>query len=75
MNQPLRVEDGDARLRELRAYATEVFGESEAASRWLDTSLWELGNLSPNEAVRRLGEAGLVQARDVLLRIEYGVYS
>ena len=65
----------DERLTELRAYATEVFGDAENALRWLDTRLWELDNLSPNETVLRDGDAGLERARDVLLRIEYGVYS
>ena len=65
----------DERLTELRAYATEVFGDAENAVRWLDTGLWELDNLSPNETVLRDGDAGLERARDVLLRIEYGVYS
>ena len=65
----------DERLTELRAYATEVFGDAENALRWLETGLWELDNLSPNETVLRDGDAGLERARDVLLRIEYGVYS
>jgi uncharacterized protein (DUF2384 family) len=71
----LSVVRKDERLTELRAYATEVLGDAESAHRWLDTGLWELGNLSPNETVAREGDAGLVRARDVLLRIEYGVYS
>ena len=71
----LSVVRRDERLTELRAYATEVFGDAENAIRWLDTGLWELDNLSPNETVLRDGDAGLERARDVLLRIEYGVYS
>jgi uncharacterized protein (DUF2384 family) len=69
---------GDEKKRltsELQIYAIEVFGDKEAALRWLDTGLWELDNLSPREIVRRTGDAGLACARDVLLRIEYGVYS
>ena len=41
----------------------------------MDTRLWELDDLLPWEIIARLGEAGLDRVRDVLLRIEYGVYS
>jgi uncharacterized protein (DUF2384 family) len=75
MDDALRLEQSESRLANLRAYATEVFGDAEAAHGWLETALWELDNLSPNEIVRRMGEAGLERARAVLLRIEYGVYS
>jgi uncharacterized protein (DUF2384 family) len=60
MGQPLTRRKGNPRLTELCGYATEIFGDPAAAMTWLDTPLWELG---------------LVAARDVLLRIEYGVYS
>jgi putative toxin-antitoxin system antitoxin component (TIGR02293 family) len=75
MAQPLQNAQTDRRMAELHAYAAEVFGDEEAALRWLDTGLWELDNLSPRETVGRNGEPGLERARDVLLRIEYGVYS
>ena len=75
MGYPLRNESTDQRMVELEAYAGEVFGNREAASAWLQTQLWELDNLSPRGAVERQGEAGLNRVRDVLLRIEYGVYS
>ena len=75
MGRPLRNEQLDQRLTELQVYATEVFGDADTASGWLETRLWELDNLSPREIVARSGEVGLDRARDVLLRIEYGVYS
>jgi uncharacterized protein (DUF2384 family) len=75
MGQPLREGEFDEQMSELEAYATEVFGEVEAARHWLDTNLWELDNLSPRQIVARAGRPGLDRARDVLLRIEYGVYS
>jgi uncharacterized protein (DUF2384 family) len=53
----------------------EVFGDHDAAVRWLDTDLSELDDLSAREIVTRTGAPGLQRARDVLLRIEYGVYS
>jgi uncharacterized protein (DUF2384 family) len=75
MGQPLHDELPRERMAELEAYATEVFGDAEAARHWLDTALWELDNLSPREIVVRSGQAGLERAREVLIRIEYGVYS
>jgi uncharacterized protein (DUF2384 family) len=75
MARPQQNAHTDPRLAELQAYAVEVFGDEDAALGWLETSLWELDNLSPKETVRRAGELGLQRARDVLLRIEYGVYS
>jgi uncharacterized protein (DUF2384 family) len=75
MPDPYRQEPHKSGIHELVVYAEEVFGDKTTASRWLDTSLWELGNLSPRSLVFRSGDAGLEQARDVFLRIEYGVYS
>ena len=75
MGQPRRNIELDRQLAELQAYAVEVFGDHDAALRWLDTGLSELDNLSPREIVTRTGAHGLERARDVLLRIEYGVYS
>ena len=59
----------------LSSSADEVFGNHEAASAWLDTPLWELNDASPREIVTRNGQQGFDKASDVLLRIEYGVYS
>lgn len=75
MGQALQDALPEERMTKLEAYATEVFGDAEAARRWLDTALWELDNLSPREMVAQYGQAGLERARDVLVRIEYGVYS
>ena len=41
MGLPLRDAKFDSRIAELLAYAAEVFGDEEAARRWLDTGLWE----------------------------------
>jgi uncharacterized protein (DUF2384 family) len=65
----------DQQLAELQAYAVEVFGDNDAAVGWLDTRLSEFDDLSAREIVTRTGVPGLQRARDVLLRIEYGVYS
>ena len=75
MGQPLRNADPGGWMADLEAYALEVFGEHDAAFGWLDTHLWELDNLTPREMARRDGGAGFERARDILLRIEYGVYS
>ena len=73
MGQPL-LNSNDP-LADLMRHAVEVFGSSDAASAWLETPLWELDNLSPAETASRCGAAGFDRARDVLLRIEYGVFS
>jgi uncharacterized protein (DUF2384 family) len=75
MGHPLWNEPLDERMSELEAYATEVFGDRDAAFAWLETPLWELDNLSPRETAAGAGQAGIDRVRDVLLRIEYGVYS
>jgi uncharacterized protein (DUF2384 family) len=75
MGQPLRDLEANDLLGQLRVYAAEVFGAEDAARQWLETPLWELDNLSPSEAVARNGHTGFDRARDVLIRIEYGVYS
>lgn len=66
---------GDSKLTELESYATEVFGDRDAALQWFDTPLWELKNLTPRQWIARTGQSGAQDVRDVLLRIEYGVYS
>jgi uncharacterized protein (DUF2384 family) len=63
------------KLTELESYATEVFGDRDAALKWLDTPLWELKNLSPLQWIAHTYGNGDRDVRDVLLRIEYGVYS
>ena len=75
MSYPLRNQPPDPRISELEDYAAEVFGGRDAAEEWLNTPLWELDNLSPREIVARGGDAAVERVRDVLLRIEYGVYS
>jgi len=75
MDQRLENIQIDRQLAELQAYAMEVFGDHDAALRWLHTGLSELDDLSAREIVIRSGAPGLERARDVMLRIEYGVYS
>lgn len=75
MARQLKSVEVDSKLTELESYATEVFGERDAALKWLDTPLWELKNLSPRQWIAQTGGNGNQDVRDVLLRIEYGVYS
>ena len=46
MDQRLEKMQLDRQLAELEAYAVEVFGDRDAALRWLDTGLSELDDLS-----------------------------
>jgi len=62
-------------LTDISGYATEVFGSREAAVHWLGTPLSELRDLSPRQWLINKGASGLQDIRDILLRIEYGVYS
>jgi hypothetical protein len=62
-------------IRQLEAHTIEVFGDDQAALEWLQTPLWELSNLSPRKWLAEKGAPGLEAVNDVLLRIEYGVYS
>lgn len=75
MGQVRRNVELDRQLAELQAYAEEVFGDHDAALRWLDIGLSELDDASARGIVTRTGAPGLERACDVLLRIEYGVYS
>jgi hypothetical protein len=43
----------DRQLAELQAYAVEVFGDHDAALRWLGTGLFDLDDLSAREIVTR----------------------
>ena len=53
MGQPRRNIEFDRQLAELQAHAVEVFGDHDAALRWLDTGLSELDNLSNRHSYRR----------------------
>jgi uncharacterized protein (DUF2384 family) len=75
MAKPLKTVEAVSKLTELESYATEVFGERDAALKWFGTPLWELKNLSPRQWIAHTGGDGVQDVRDVLLRIEYGVYS
>ena len=65
----------DTRVEELYSLATEVFGDRDVAYQWLHTPLSELSDVSPAQSIQELGAAGLEDAKRILIRIEYGVYS
>ena len=75
MAEPLKADNIVTVLNEVEGDATEVFGEREVALACLDTPLWELKNLSPRQWILHRGVDGVQDVRDVLRRIEYGVYS
>ena len=75
MGHPLRNTPSEPIVSELEVYAADVFGDRDTARAWLDTPLWELGNRTPREALIGGGKAALQAAKDILVRIEYGVYS
>lgn len=60
-------------LAELFLYGTEVFENKENFFKWLDISNTALGGLKPKELLEVPG--GISKVRDLLGRIEYGVYS
>ena len=63
MGQQIRNVQLDRQLAELQANAVEVFGDHDAALRWLDTGLSELDDLEvirnllsiPDRTKRRIG--------------------
>ena len=53
--------------------ARQLFGSERAARAWLEAELPALGFRKPLTVMRERG--GLAKVRDLLGRIEYGVYS
>jgi putative toxin-antitoxin system antitoxin component (TIGR02293 family) len=60
-------------LTDLFLYGKEVFGDQEAFFKWLELPNTALGGLEPKELLEIPN--GIPKVRDLLGRIEYGVYS
>jgi putative toxin-antitoxin system antitoxin component (TIGR02293 family) len=60
-------------LTDLFLYGSEVFESNENFFKWLDLPNTALGGLEPKELLEIPG--GISKVRDLLGRIEYGVYS
>lgn len=60
-------------IADLFLYGEEVFGNRDAFSKWLNLPNKALGGLEPHELIEIPG--GVAKVKDVLGRIEYGVYS
>ncbi|VAX17799.1 hypothetical protein MNBD_IGNAVI01-1036 [hydrothermal vent metagenome] len=60
-------------LAELFLYGAEVFENNENFFKWLDLPNTALGGLEPKELLELPG--GISKVKDLLGRIEYGVYS
>jgi putative toxin-antitoxin system antitoxin component (TIGR02293 family) len=60
-------------IADLFLYGTEVFGNKENFFKWIELPNTALGGMKPIEIIE-LSE-GVSKVRDVLLRIEYGVFS
>jgi putative toxin-antitoxin system antitoxin component (TIGR02293 family) len=58
---------------DLFLYGTEVFGTKDNFFKWLALSNTAMGGMEPEELVKVPG--GVSKIRDILGRIEYGVYS
>lgn len=58
---------------DLFLYGEEVFGNKEVFFKWLNLPNEALGGLEPQELIEIPG--GVSKVKDVLGRIEYGVYS
>jgi putative toxin-antitoxin system antitoxin component (TIGR02293 family) len=54
-------------------FATEVFESAEIAEDWLNSPNFALGDKVPYDLLNT--DDGIEQVRDLLGRIEYGVYS
>lgn len=60
-------------ITDLFLYGTEVFGSKDNFFKWLALPNTALGGLEPAELIEIPG--GISKVRDVLGRIEYGIYS
>ncbi|MDD4578975.1 MAG: DUF2384 domain-containing protein [Anaerolineaceae bacterium] len=58
---------------DLFLYGEEVFGDRNAFFKWLNLSNQTLGGLEPKELIEIPG--GVSKVKDVIGRIDYGVYS
>lgn len=60
-------------IADLFLYGIEVFGEKDIFFKWLNLPNTALGGLEPQELIEIPG--GVSKVKDILGRIEYGVYS
>src|SRR3989338_1580552 len=60
-------------IADLFLYGIEVFGSNENFFKWLELPNTSLGGIEPQELVEIPG--GISKVRDILGRIEHGVYS
>jgi putative toxin-antitoxin system antitoxin component (TIGR02293 family) len=60
-------------LADLFLYGNEVFGSNESFFKWMELPNTALGGLEPKELLDVPG--GVSKVRDLIGRIEYGVYS
>ncbi len=58
---------------DLFVYGEEVFGDRDAFFKWLNLPNEALGGLKPQELIEIPG--GVSKVKDIIGRIEYGVYS
>ncbi len=59
----------------IRARAVEVFGDEAGARSWLASSREIFGGHSPEELVSTADPAQMRRVLEVLIRIDYGVFS
>ncbi|MEO9964559.1 MAG: antitoxin Xre/MbcA/ParS toxin-binding domain-containing protein [Reichenbachiella sp.] len=67
------VSDRILEIAALYEYGKEVFGEREAFQAWLETDLLALAHKKPRDFMDN--SSGLTMIKDLLGRIEHGVYS
>jgi putative toxin-antitoxin system antitoxin component (TIGR02293 family) len=60
-------------ITDLFLYGTDVFGSQENFFKWLQLPNAALGGMEPQELIEI--PDGISKVRDILGRIEYGVYS
>jgi putative toxin-antitoxin system antitoxin component (TIGR02293 family) len=74
-DKPLNTTGSDRlyRLARIAAHALEVFEDSNTVGNWLSRSNRALGGVAPVEVLDT--DAGCEQVKELLDRIEYGVYS
>ena len=57
----------------IMAHALDTFGDEQKAKSWLTTPNPVLNNLEPIEAART--DAGASRVEEILIRIDYGMFS
>lgn len=60
-------------LNNLYSYGNEVFGDASKFKQWIESPIMALGNLKPKEFLDT--SLGIRMLKNILSRIEYGVYS